>query len=116
MLTKADDYPIHQTPEPIAYSGSNRNFYDRYFFNGYQKRGDLFFAAALGVVATAVFLIYLSDAIGYGGSIGIVLYKELGQPDISMLEFFRYFSYTTAVVCAAGFAASGAYFMRRSRG
>ncbi|MCZ6711093.1 MAG: hypothetical protein O7B25_12080, partial [Gammaproteobacteria bacterium] len=26
MLTKADDYPIHQTPEPIAYSGTDRNF------------------------------------------------------------------------------------------
>jgi hypothetical protein len=49
MLTKADDYPIHQTPDPIAYSGTDRNFYDRYFFNGYQKQGDLFFAAALGV-------------------------------------------------------------------
>ncbi len=49
MLTKADDYPIHQTPEPIAYSGSDRNFYDRYFFNGYDPEGTLFFAAALGV-------------------------------------------------------------------
>ena len=36
MLTKADDFPIHQTPEPIAYAGTDRNFYDRYFFNGYQ--------------------------------------------------------------------------------
>lgn len=50
MLTKADDYPIHQTAEPIAYSGTNRNFYDRYFFNGYsQQDGEPFFAAALGV-------------------------------------------------------------------
>ena len=49
MLTKADDYPIHQTAEPIAYAGTDRNFYDRYFFNGYQKSGDLFFATALGV-------------------------------------------------------------------
>lgn len=49
MLTKADDYPIHQTPEPIAYSGTDRNFYDRYFFNGYEREGELFFAAALGV-------------------------------------------------------------------
>ncbi|MEM8767818.1 MAG: hypothetical protein AAGE43_10265, partial [Pseudomonadota bacterium] len=49
MLTKADDYPIHQTPEPAAYSGTDRNFYDRYFFNGYERDGDLFFAAALGV-------------------------------------------------------------------
>lgn len=49
MLTKADDYPIHQTPEPIAYAGTDRNFYDRYFFNGYTPDGSVFFAAALGV-------------------------------------------------------------------
>jgi hypothetical protein len=49
MLSKADDYPIHQTPEPIAYAGSDRNFYDRYFFNGYAADGSTFFAVALGV-------------------------------------------------------------------
>jgi hypothetical protein len=49
MLTKGDDFPIHQTPEPVAYSGSDRNFYDRYFFNGYDPEGELFFAQALGV-------------------------------------------------------------------
>jgi hypothetical protein len=49
MLTKADDYPVHQLPEPIATSGTDRNFYDRYFFNGYTPDGSIFFAAALGV-------------------------------------------------------------------
>ena len=49
MLTYGDDYPIHQTPEPVAFAGSDRNFYDRYFFNGYSADGALFFAAALGV-------------------------------------------------------------------
>ena len=44
MLTKGDDYPIHQTPEPIAYAGSDRNFYDRYFFNGYSPDGRDFYA------------------------------------------------------------------------
>ena len=49
MITKADDFPIHQTPEPIAYTGtSDRNFYDRYFFNGYTRDGAVYFAAALG--------------------------------------------------------------------
>jgi hypothetical protein len=49
MLTRGDDYPLHQTPEPIAYAGtSDRNFYDRYFFNGYARDGSIFFAAALG--------------------------------------------------------------------
>ncbi len=49
MLTRGDDYPIHQTPEPVAYAGSSRNFYDRYFFNGYDRAGELYFGAALGV-------------------------------------------------------------------
>jgi hypothetical protein len=49
MLTQADDYPIHQTAEPIAIIGtSDRNFYDRYFFNGYARDGSIYFAAALG--------------------------------------------------------------------
>jgi hypothetical protein len=49
MLTWGDDYPIHQTPDPVAFAGSDRNFYDRYFFNGYTADGGMFFAAALGV-------------------------------------------------------------------
>ncbi|GGE01674.1 hypothetical protein GCM10011529_05040 [Polymorphobacter glacialis] len=48
MLTKADDFPVHQTPEPIAFAGTDRNFYDRYFFNGYSPDGSVFFAAAMG--------------------------------------------------------------------
>lgn len=64
VLTRADDYPIHQTPEPIAYAGTDRNFYDRYFFNGYSaaagERG--YFAAAFGVyphlnIADAAFVV-----------------------------------------------------------
>jgi len=49
MLTRADDFPIHQTPEPIAYTGSDRNFYDRYFYNGFHLGDeDVFFACAMG--------------------------------------------------------------------
>lgn len=29
MLSKADDHPIRQTPQPEACSTANRNFYDR---------------------------------------------------------------------------------------
>ena len=49
MLTKADDYPVHQTADPIAFSGTDRNFYDRFFFNGMSADGALFFAVAFGV-------------------------------------------------------------------
>lgn len=49
MITRADDYPVHQTAEPIAVAGGgDRNFYDRYFFNGYSRDGSLFLAGAMG--------------------------------------------------------------------
>jgi hypothetical protein len=49
MLTKGDDYPIHQTPDPIAFSGTDRNFYDRYFFCAYLPDGSGYCATAFGV-------------------------------------------------------------------
>ena len=49
MLTKADDFPIHQRPDPIARPGTDKNFYDRYFFNGYAREGRHYFALAFGV-------------------------------------------------------------------
>src|SRR5262249_5602146 len=49
MITRADDYPVHQTADPISVAGAGeRNFYDRYFFNGYARDGGVFFAVALG--------------------------------------------------------------------
>jgi hypothetical protein len=51
VLTRGDDYPIHQTAEPVAYAGTDRNFYDRYYFNGYAPGvgDDGFLAVAFGV-------------------------------------------------------------------
>ncbi|MEY3805276.1 MAG: hypothetical protein RIR69_88 [Actinomycetota bacterium] len=50
MITSFDDYPIHQTWEPIAHPESgDPGHYDRYFFNGYTKDASLFFAVAMGL-------------------------------------------------------------------
>lgn len=50
MLTAADDYLIHQTPYTFdSVFTSDRNFYDRYFFNGYQRDGGVYFAVAMGI-------------------------------------------------------------------
>jgi hypothetical protein len=50
VLTPYDDFPLHQSPEPIAQPASgDRNVYDRYFFNGYTADGSLYFAAAWGL-------------------------------------------------------------------
>jgi len=44
MLSKLDDYPVHQTPDPIAQPAtSDRNAYDRYWFNGYAADGEFYF-------------------------------------------------------------------------
>ncbi|MEZ5742777.1 MAG: hypothetical protein R3D89_03340 [Sphingomonadaceae bacterium] len=66
MLTKADEYPIHQTPDPIAYSGTDRNFYDRYFFNGHSPDGAVMFGAAMGIyphlnIIDAAFSVKIGD-------------------------------------------------------
>ena len=43
MLSKFDDYPIHQTSRPIAVRDSaDRNAYDRYWFNGYDQGGEFY--------------------------------------------------------------------------
>ena len=49
MITTLDDYPIHQTPQPLAIPAtSDRNFYDRFWFNGFVGDGSLYFSAAMG--------------------------------------------------------------------
>jgi hypothetical protein len=50
MITKGDDFPIHQTPEPVQQVfTSDRNFYDRFFFNGYWREGEPYFALGMGI-------------------------------------------------------------------
>lgn len=50
MLHPFDDYPIHQTPQPLLHPVTDSpNAYDRYFFNGWSPDGELFFATAFGV-------------------------------------------------------------------
>ena len=50
MLSRFDDYPVHQTPEPVAHpASSDRNVYDRYWFNGYAPDGELYFGIGMAV-------------------------------------------------------------------
>lgn len=50
MLNRLDDYPIHQTPEPIAVPAtSDRNVYDRTWFNGYSSDGSQYFGLGMAV-------------------------------------------------------------------
>mgnify|MGYP000002590600 FL=1 len=67
---------------------------------------------ALGVIGTAGFMIYVTDACGYMGTFGVYLYRNFGQAELDWVQFFVYFSYITAVVCTAMFAVAGVYFAR----
>ncbi len=71
--------------------------------------------AALGVMGTAGFMIYVTDAFGYLGSICVNLYKYYGAKELSWLQFFVGFSYLTAALCTACFVAAAVYFARKSR-
>ena len=71
--------------------------------------------AATGVTATAVFMIYVTDAAGYVGAIGVILYKHFGHAEMSTLAFFRYFSYFTSAFASLAFVLSARYFWLRSR-
>ena len=48
--TPLDEFPVHQTPLPMAQVGtSDRNFYDRYYFNAHDRTGDVFLVTGFGV-------------------------------------------------------------------
>ena len=50
MLNKLDDFPIHQTPEPVAHPAtSDRNVYDRTWYNGYAPDGSYYFGVGMSV-------------------------------------------------------------------
>ena len=49
MLSPLDDYPVHQIAEPMRFVvTSDRNFYDRYYFNLHHCSDELFVTAGLG--------------------------------------------------------------------
>ena len=48
MLSPLDDYPVHQIPDTLNHvATSDRNFYDRYYFNCHARDGSVFFVLSL---------------------------------------------------------------------
>jgi phosphonate degradation associated HDIG domain protein len=69
--------------------------------------------ASTRIRGTAVFAIYLADAVGYTGSIGLPLVKDLLFPSIDRLAFFRVFTYIVSLGGMGILAASCVYFYRK---
>jgi hypothetical protein len=71
--------------------------------------------ASTRAVGTAVFAIYLADAIGYTGSVGMLVYKDFAVSELSRLEFFRSFTWGMAALGTVCLVSSCFYFDRRPR-
>ncbi|OHB79959.1 MAG: hypothetical protein A2W31_14570 [Planctomycetes bacterium RBG_16_64_10] len=69
--------------------------------------------ASTQVAGTAVFAIYVADALGYTGSVGVLLYKNSAHRTIGWLDFMRGFSYLMCVLGVACLGLSLLYFWAR---
>jgi MFS family permease len=57
------------------------------------------FIAAFRITGNVGFLMYLADAFGYLGSVGIMLFKNFGNSDISWLSFYVTLSVVAGTLC-----------------
>ncbi|HXT42471.1 MAG TPA: DUF5690 family protein [Candidatus Angelobacter sp.] len=71
--------------------------------------------ASTRAAGTAVFAIYVADAIGYTGSVGVQLYRDLAESNVSRLGFFEGYTYFMSVLGVTCLAGSCIYFLRRNR-
>ncbi|ARK09251.1 DUF5690 family protein [Fibrella sp. ES10-3-2-2] len=55
------------------------------------------FVASFRYVSTVGFIVTLADFYGYLGSVGVLLYKNFGQSNVSYLDFFIYGAYALSI-------------------
>lgn len=71
--------------------------------------------AATRFAGTAVFAIYLADALGYSGSVGVMIYRDIFDEETTRLEFFRAFSLWLSFGGLPLLVAASVYFLGRAR-
>ena len=80
---------------------------------GYVPFNSIFFdrlIAAFRYVGTVGFIMYVADAFGYLGSVGVLLIKELGLAKLSWLDFFISGGYVVSAAGSILITASAIYF------
>lgn len=70
--------------------------------------------ATTSIVGTAVFGIYIADAVGYTGSVGLLVFKDLVATETSRLAFFKGLTFLMSGVGTACLVASCFYFLGRT--
>jgi Family of unknown function (DUF5690) len=71
--------------------------------------------AATRFAGTAVFAVNLADAVGYSGSVGMLLFKDLVAHDTSRLAFFTACSYGLSIGGSVGLGLAALYFWQQAR-
>ena len=87
-------------------------------YMGYVPFNSIFFDRLLATfhyVGTVGFIMYVADAFGYLGSVGVMFFKEFGYARVSWLNFFVTGGYATAAIGSCLTAGSLLYFIRKSR-
>lgn len=85
-------------------------------YMGYVPCNGLYFerlVAAFQYVSTVGFIVTLADWYGYLGSVGVLLYKNFGQSNISYRAFFMNGAYVLAALYSVLVVISFLYFRRR---
>lgn len=85
---------------------------------GYVPFNSIFFdrlLASFQYVGTVGFMIYVVDAFGYLGSIGVLFFKEFGYADLSWIDFFISTGYTVSVWGSVLIISSMVYFYVKRR-
>jgi hypothetical protein len=80
---------------------------------GYVPFNSIFFdrmIAAFQYIGTVGFIMYVADAFGYLGSVGVLFFKQFGSSNASWLEFFITTGYVFSVVGSFLILGSMAYF------
>ena len=83
---------------------------------GYIQFNSIFFdrlIATFRYVSTVGFLIYLADSFGYLGSVGVLLFKEFGNTELSWLEFFISSGYVLSIAGSILITLSLIYFIAK---
>ena len=83
---------------------------------GYIQFNSIFFdrlIATFKYVSTVGFLIYLADSFGYLGSVGVLLFKEFGNTQLSWLQFFMSSGYILSIAGSILITLSLVYFITK---
>ncbi|MEX1241388.1 MAG: DUF5690 family protein [Cyclobacteriaceae bacterium] len=87
-------------------------------YMGYVPFNSIFFDRMIATfrhVGTVGFIMYVADAFGYVGSVGVLFFKEFAAPELSFVSVFIAGGYTLSIIGSVLILSSMLYFHRKYR-